>query len=154
MQIPWFIVPAVSLVYNPARHPDLLSLQTSWYLILADTLVYYRCSFSWFMNVADTLANCCSIPGLLSLQTPWFIVVADSWFIIVTDSLVYYRWRLPGLLSLHTPWFIIVADSLKGKRVLVTGASTGIGEQLAYHYTRFGANVIVTSRRQHALQKV
>ncbi|KAL8609096.1 hypothetical protein ACOMHN_030437 [Nucella lapillus] len=45
-------------------------------------------------------------------------------------------------------------EALQGKRVLVTGASTGIGEQLAYHYARYGANVIVTARRQHALQKV
>ncbi|XP_076439049.1 hydroxysteroid 11-beta-dehydrogenase 1-like protein [Babylonia areolata] len=53
-------------------------------------------------------------------------------------------------------WFIddFDPDSLRGKRVLVTGASTGIGEQLAYHYSRLGANVIVTARRQHALQKV
>ena len=27
-------------------------------------------------------------------------------------------------------------DSVRGQRVLITGASTGIGEQLAYHYTQ------------------
>lgn len=53
-------------------------------------------------------------------------------------------------------WFIddFDPDALKGKRVLVTGASGGIGEQLAYHYARLGAHVIVTSRRQHVLQQV
>ncbi|KAL8591890.1 hypothetical protein ACOMHN_044386 [Nucella lapillus] len=53
-------------------------------------------------------------------------------------------------------WFLddFHPESLRGKRVLVTGASTGIGEQLAYHYARFGASVIVTARRQHVLQKV
>ncbi|XP_033756781.1 hydroxysteroid 11-beta-dehydrogenase 1-like protein [Pecten maximus] len=43
---------------------------------------------------------------------------------------------------------------IKGQRVLVTGASTGIGEQLAYHYARMGASVMVTARRAQRLQEV
>lgn len=46
------------------------------------------------------------------------------------------------------------ADSLKGARVLVTGASTGIGEQMAYHYARFGAKIVITARREKVLQQV
>lgn len=45
-------------------------------------------------------------------------------------------------------------DDVKGKRVLITGASTGIGEQLAYHYARLGANVMVTARRENRLKEV
>lgn len=45
-------------------------------------------------------------------------------------------------------------ESLKGARVLVTGASTGIGEQMAYHYARFGAQIVVTARREKVLQQV
>ena len=45
-------------------------------------------------------------------------------------------------------------DDVKGKKVLVTGASTGIGEQLAYHYARLGADVVVTARREKQLQQV
>ncbi|KAM4605292.1 hydroxysteroid 11-beta-dehydrogenase 1-like protein [Polymixia lowei] len=45
-------------------------------------------------------------------------------------------------------------ESVRGARVLVTGASTGIGEQLAYHYARLGAQIIITARRDYALQKV
>lgn len=43
---------------------------------------------------------------------------------------------------------------IRGKRVLITGASTGIGEQMAYHFARMGASVMVTARRVHRLQEV
>ncbi|XP_064590541.1 hydroxysteroid 11-beta-dehydrogenase 1-like protein isoform X2 [Zonotrichia leucophrys gambelii] len=45
-------------------------------------------------------------------------------------------------------------ESLSGARVLVTGASAGIGEQIAYHYARFGAEIVLTARREAVLQKV
>ncbi|XP_053148582.1 hydroxysteroid 11-beta-dehydrogenase 1-like protein [Hemicordylus capensis] len=45
-------------------------------------------------------------------------------------------------------------ESLSGARVLVTGASDGIGEQMAYHYARFGAELVLTARREAVLQKV
>ncbi|XP_071501759.1 hydroxysteroid 11-beta-dehydrogenase 1-like protein [Diadema antillarum] len=44
--------------------------------------------------------------------------------------------------------------SIRGKRVIVTGASTGIGEQLAYWYSRLGARVLITARREAVLQQV
>lgn len=37
---------------------------------------------------------------------------------------------------------------------MVTGASTGIGEQIAYHYARFGAQIVITARREKVLQQV
>ncbi|XP_069042188.1 hydroxysteroid 11-beta-dehydrogenase 1-like protein [Lepisosteus oculatus] len=46
------------------------------------------------------------------------------------------------------------AESLKGARVLVTGSSKGIGEQMAYHYARFGAQIVITARSKDALLKV
>ncbi|KFP37417.1 Hydroxysteroid 11-beta-dehydrogenase 1-like [Chlamydotis macqueenii] len=45
-------------------------------------------------------------------------------------------------------------ESLSGARVLLTGASAGIGEQMAYHYARFGAEMVLTARRGAVLQKV
>jgi len=45
-------------------------------------------------------------------------------------------------------------ESIRDKRVLVTGASSGIGEQLAYHYARLGAKIVITARRQAELEKV
>ncbi|GFR98010.1 corticosteroid 11-beta-dehydrogenase isozyme 1 [Elysia marginata] len=44
--------------------------------------------------------------------------------------------------------------SLKNKRVLVTGASTGIGEQMAYQLATHGCHVTLTARRKLALQAV
>ncbi|XP_061744766.1 hydroxysteroid 11-beta-dehydrogenase 1-like protein [Nerophis ophidion] len=46
------------------------------------------------------------------------------------------------------------AESLRGAKVLVTGASTGIGEQMAYHYATFGAQIVITARREKILQQV
>ena len=38
--------------------------------------------------------------------------------------------------------------------MVVTGASTGIGEELAYQYARLGANIVITARREHRLKEV
>ncbi|NXX97302.1 DHI1 dehydrogenase, partial [Centropus bengalensis] len=45
-------------------------------------------------------------------------------------------------------------EMLKGKRVIVTGASTGIGEEMAYHLARMGAHLVITARTEAKLQKV
>ena len=45
-------------------------------------------------------------------------------------------------------------DSIHNKRVLVTGASTGIGEELAYTYARLGARLVITARRESLLHNV
>ncbi|XP_071232628.1 hydroxysteroid 11-beta-dehydrogenase 1-like protein, partial [Salvelinus alpinus] len=45
-------------------------------------------------------------------------------------------------------------QSDRGARVLVTGASTGIGEQVAYRYSKMGGQIVITARKEHALQKV
>jgi len=43
---------------------------------------------------------------------------------------------------------------LNGKNVVITGGSAGIGQQLAYHYARMGARVLITSRTEADLKKV
>lgn len=43
---------------------------------------------------------------------------------------------------------------LRGKRVIVTGASTGIGEQIAYHLARMGSHILITARTEARLQNV
>ncbi|SII37981.1 Fatty acyl-CoA reductase [Mycobacteroides abscessus subsp. abscessus] len=43
---------------------------------------------------------------------------------------------------------------IKGKRVLITGASSGIGEEAAYQFGKLGAKVIVVARREDLLAEV
>ncbi|XP_015285060.1 PREDICTED: corticosteroid 11-beta-dehydrogenase isozyme 1 [Gekko japonicus] len=45
-------------------------------------------------------------------------------------------------------------EMLQGKRVIVTGASTGIGEQMAYHLAHMGSHILITARTEAKLQKV
>ncbi|XP_012493793.1 PREDICTED: corticosteroid 11-beta-dehydrogenase isozyme 1 [Propithecus coquereli] len=45
-------------------------------------------------------------------------------------------------------------EMLQGKKVIVTGASRGIGEEMAYHLARMGAHVVLTARSKENLQKV
>ncbi|KAG1925109.1 hydroxysteroid 11-beta-dehydrogenase 1-like protein isoform X1 [Pimephales promelas] len=65
-----------------------------------------------------------------------------SLFVLIA-ALMSYMWR-----DTFDP------DSVRGARVLITGASSGIGEQMAYHYAKFGAQIIITARRLEALKKV
>jgi len=44
--------------------------------------------------------------------------------------------------------------SVRNKRVLITGASAGIGEQLAYEYAKLGARIVLTARRAKVLEEV
>lgn len=44
--------------------------------------------------------------------------------------------------------------SLKGKTAIITGASKGIGESIARVYAKQGANVVVSSRKQEAVDQV
>ncbi|XP_064216400.1 11-beta-hydroxysteroid dehydrogenase 1 isoform X2 [Aotus nancymaae] len=45
-------------------------------------------------------------------------------------------------------------EMLQGKKVIVTGASKGIGREIAYHLAKMGAHVVVTARSKETLQKV
>ncbi|XP_055351373.1 hydroxysteroid 11-beta-dehydrogenase 1-like protein [Paramacrobiotus metropolitanus] len=49
---------------------------------------------------------------------------------------------------------VILIEELANKVAIVTGASTGIGEEIAYLYCQSGASVFIISRRQHVLEKV
>lgn len=38
--------------------------------------------------------------------------------------------------------------------MLLTGASVGVGEELAYHYARLGSHLVLTAHTEALLQKV
>lgn len=48
----------------------------------------------------------------------------------------------------------VVTASLKGKVVWITGASSGIGEQLAYVLAKAGCKLILSARRVPELEQV
>lgn len=45
-------------------------------------------------------------------------------------------------------------DVLNGKVVLITGASSGLGESLSHQFFRAGSKVILVARRQGELERV
>lgn len=59
------------------------------------------------------------------------------------------EWAAPALSSAPSS-----PEMLRGKRVIVTGASSGIGEQMAYHLARMEAHLLLTARTETKLQKV
>ena len=45
-------------------------------------------------------------------------------------------------------------SSFEGKVIWITGASSGIGEGLAYEWSKLGARLILSARREHELERV
>jgi NADPH:quinone reductase-like Zn-dependent oxidoreductase len=45
-------------------------------------------------------------------------------------------------------------EGLKGKHVVITGASSGIGRALALQYAKLGAKLTIAARRESKLQEV
>ncbi|KAK9090076.1 hypothetical protein Sjap_023253 [Stephania japonica] len=48
----------------------------------------------------------------------------------------------------------VFSENVAGKVVLITGASSSIGEQLAYEYAKRGANLALVARREESLHEV
>ncbi|CAH9147108.1 unnamed protein product [Cuscuta epithymum] len=46
------------------------------------------------------------------------------------------------------------AEDVAGKVIIITGASSGIGEHLAYEYAKRGACLVLAARREVSLQEV
>lgn len=51
-------------------------------------------------------------------------------------------------------YHLIFRENMRGKTVLITGASSGIGEQMAYRYAKKGANLVLVARRENRLKAV
>ncbi|XP_019171411.1 PREDICTED: 11-beta-hydroxysteroid dehydrogenase 1B-like [Ipomoea nil] len=48
----------------------------------------------------------------------------------------------------------VFAEDVAGKVIIITGASSGIGEHLAYEYAKRGARLVLAARRKVSLQEV
>lgn len=49
---------------------------------------------------------------------------------------------------------LLTENELRGKVVWVTGASSGIGEELAYQLSKIGALLAISARREDELERV
>uniref|UniRef100_A0A452I3B3 Hydroxysteroid 11-beta dehydrogenase 1 like n=1 Tax=Gopherus agassizii TaxID=38772 RepID=A0A452I3B3_9SAUR len=67
---------------------------------------------------------------------------------LLTGLCAYYFYSQETLSPFKPP------EMVRGKRVLVTGSSTGIGEQIAYEFARMGAHLLLTARREKQLKEV
>ncbi|XP_078677108.1 hydroxysteroid 11-beta-dehydrogenase 1-like protein [Branchiostoma floridae x Branchiostoma belcheri] len=67
-------------------------------------------------------------------------------------------WLLGSLLAVGIGYILYEPsfdpESLRGARVVITGCSSGIGEQMAYEYAQMGAKVLITARRENRLKEV
>lgn len=57
-------------------------------------------------------------------------------------------------LKFYERWGTQPAKALVGKVVWITGASSGIGEELAYVLAESGAKLVLSARREKELQRV
>jgi NAD(P)-dependent dehydrogenase (short-subunit alcohol dehydrogenase family) len=87
-------------------------------------------------------------------RRPRLPYVSKSPFRRFTDQLVLASMRPPVSPQLLVNRPAIKPVDLDGKRILLTGASSGIGEAAAQQFARRGATVVVVARRQDLLDTV
>lgn len=84
----------------------------------------------------------------------WFMQLGMSWYGLITSrdteiKLSTSRVEGGNVAAMCGPHFLLgFPRDASGKRVIVTGASKGIGREMAYHLARMGAHVVVTVRGQ------
>ncbi|XVE60699.1 hypothetical protein DITRI_Ditri05aG0148900 [Diplodiscus trichospermus] len=73
-------------------------------------------------------------------------------------SMVMLAFAWPALCFIHTcEWLyntIYATENMEDKVVIITGASSGIGEQIAYEYAKRRANLVLVARREHRLRAI
>lgn len=90
----------------------------------------------------------------------WFIIQLFLYLIAVASTLLAIFTALilfsdsDLTLNFNEKFGAKPSTELRGKVVWLTGASSGIGEQLAYSFARCGCKVVLSSRRKEELEKV
>ncbi|MCL7030050.1 hypothetical protein MKW94_022000 [Papaver nudicaule] len=85
------------------------------------------------------------IHKLLNLFVPPII------FIFLCIIVPHYLFKLLNSILIKPIFF---TEDMTGKVVLVTGASSGVGEQLVYEYARRKARLVIVARRKNLLDEV
>ncbi|KAM3221890.1 11-beta-hydroxysteroid dehydrogenase-like 6 [Capsicum annuum] len=73
---------------------------------------------------------------------------------IATTALIHFMPLYLFLKFLHFIYRSIFTENVAGKVVVITGASSGIGEHLAYEYAKKGARLVLAARRHKSLEQV
>jgi NAD(P)-dependent dehydrogenase (short-subunit alcohol dehydrogenase family) len=74
--------------------------------------------------------------------------------VVPPASMVMLAFAWPTLAFLRAAeWAVktLTKEDMRDKVVVVTGASSAIGEQVAYEYARRGASLVLVARREHRL---
>ncbi|MCD7462869.1 hypothetical protein HAX54_049557 [Datura stramonium] len=73
---------------------------------------------------------------------------------MATTALIHFMPLYLFLKFLHFIFRSLFPENVAGKVVLITGASSGIGEHLAYEYAKKGARLVLAARRRKSLEQV
>ncbi|PQM43163.1 11-beta-hydroxysteroid dehydrogenase 1B-like [Prunus yedoensis var. nudiflora] len=73
--------------------------------------------------------------------------ISLTFFLFLLPPYLFYKFLLSAVRS-------VFSEDVAGKVVLITGASSGIGEHMAYEYARRGACLALVARRENLLQSV
>ncbi|ONK63297.1 uncharacterized protein A4U43_C07F13510 [Asparagus officinalis] len=78
-------------------------------------------------------------------------------FVVPPASMVMLAFAWPTLTFLHAvEWFFhsFFKENMEDKVVVITGASSAIGEQIAYEYAKKKANLVLVARREQRLRGI
>ncbi|CAN4103494.1 unnamed protein product [Withania somnifera] len=73
---------------------------------------------------------------------------------MATTALIHFMPLYLFLKFINVIYRSIFTENVAGKVVLITGASSGIGEHLAYEYAKKGARLVLAARRLKSLEEV
>uniref|UniRef100_A0A7N2M950 Uncharacterized protein n=1 Tax=Quercus lobata TaxID=97700 RepID=A0A7N2M950_QUELO len=77
--------------------------------------------------------------------------------VLLPLTLIVLLFFMPPFLILKFLWSLkrsVYSENVSGKVILITGASSGIGEHVAYEYAKRGARLALVARREDRLQAV